>query len=272
MRQAGMKGRRRPTRAKAIPFSAIFSGTVPTHPPYVDYLAHLGGQWQMLGNDVAGDCVSVTWANLRRLVTATLTNQTNYPPQAQVWQFYRTQNPNFDPNGSNSSNGPGSSADNGMEIQTALNELHQNGGPDGVKLVAFARVNLKDADEVKAAIAVCGALWTGIDVYPNNESEFSNEQPWDWNPQGQQGEGHSVLTAGYGASSDPSSLLKGDEEFITWAEETSFTDAYWANAVEEGWACIWPEQLGTRSFEQGVDRQALAEVYQQVTGTPLVLP
>ena len=42
--------------------------------------------WQMLGNDVADDCNAVTWANTRRLVTATLTTE-YYPTQAQVWQF-----------------------------------------------------------------------------------------------------------------------------------------------------------------------------------------
>lgn len=245
---------------------------MPTNPPYVDYLAHLGGQWQMLGNDSAGDCVSVTWANERRLVTATLTDHAVYPTQDQVWQFYRTQNPQFDPNGTSSTNGPGSSADNGMDIQTGLNELHQNGGPDGVKLVAFARVNLTDVNEVRAAIAACGSLWTGISVYPNNDTEFSSEQPWDWNPQDTQGDGHSVLTAGYGSAQGGLTQLGGDEKFITWAEETSFTDAYWAHGVVQGYVNIWPEHFGTRSFEQGIDATKLVSVYQQITGSKLVLP
>ena len=38
----------------------------------------------MLGNDQAGDCVAVTWANVRRLVTAILTAAPVYPSQAQV--------------------------------------------------------------------------------------------------------------------------------------------------------------------------------------------
>lgn len=270
MRQAGKHGRLTPKRAKAIPFSRIFSGTIPAHPLYVDYLAHLGGQWQMLGNDRAGDCVSVTWANERRLVTATLTDHTAYPNQDQVWQLYRTQNPRFNPDDTSGEFGPGSSADNGMEIQTTLEYLHSTGGPDGVKLVAFASVNVKDSAEVMAAIAAFGCVWTGVFVYPNNDQEFSSELPWDWNPQGQAG-GHSVLTGGYGTTLGLASPLTGDQKFITWAEETSFTDTYWANGVEEAFVCIWPEHLGSREFETSVNRQQLASVYYEITGSQLVL-
>src|SRR6185437_4855164 len=150
MRTMGKYGRRPPKQARAIAFADIWTGTIPKHPPYVDYLAHLGGQWNMLGNDSAGDCVAVTWANERRLVTATLTSTVSYPDQDQVWQFYKTQNPNFDPNGTSESNGPGSSADGGMVIQTALEELHANGGPDGAKVVAFASVDHTNLNQVKA--------------------------------------------------------------------------------------------------------------------------
>jgi hypothetical protein len=65
-------GRRSPKNAPALRFSRFMASTVPAYPPQVDYLAKLSG-WQMLGNDVAGDCNAVTWANMRRLVTATLT-------------------------------------------------------------------------------------------------------------------------------------------------------------------------------------------------------
>ena len=266
MRTAGKGGRRSPKRAKAIPFSAIRKPGIPQHPPYADYLAHLGGQWNMLGNDTAGDCVSVTWANERRLVTATLTNRTEYPSLAQVYQFYRTQNPQFDPNGTAENNGPGSIYDNGMDIQTALEDLHKNGGPDGVKLVAFATVDHRNPEEVKAAIATFGSVWTGINVYENNQQEFSDEVPFDYNPHSPLDGGHSVITGGYGKTINLSVPLSGDEKFITWAEETSFTDYYWNMGVEEAWVAIWPEHSGTRSFQQGVDKAKLAAAYKQITG------
>src|SRR5437588_4357641 len=60
--------RRAPKNAPALKFARIFTGKVPAHPVAADYLARLTA-WEMRGNDVAGDCVSVTWANIRRLLT-----------------------------------------------------------------------------------------------------------------------------------------------------------------------------------------------------------
>jgi hypothetical protein len=131
----------------------------------------------MLGNDVANNCNAVTWANMRRLVTRTLTTE-YYPTQAQVWQFYQTQNADFDPNGTSDANGPGSSDDRGMDIQTGLEYLRTTGGPDGVKAVAFAKVDHINLDEVKAALAILGGLWLGIQVLDANQQEFAEGVAW----------------------------------------------------------------------------------------------
>lgn len=250
-------GRRPPKNAPAIRFASIATGQVPDHPAAADYLSHLGGGWLMLGNDKYGDCVAVTWSNLRRLVTATLTGHEVYPDQDQVFAFYKTQNPGF----------PGE--DNGMDIQTALESLVKDGGPDGVKAVAFAKVDHTDPDECKAAIALAG-LWTGINVDDAQQEQFSAGEPWDVVPGSAEDGGHSVLTGGYGAGG--SGALGGDERFITWAEETSFTDAFWQRQVEELWLVIWPEMLGTVEFEQGVDVAKLAQEYAAITGKTLVVP
>lgn len=268
-RTPGIPGRRSPKRAPAIRLGRVLTGTVPDHPAAVDYLAALGGGWQMLGNDAAGDCVAVTYANIRRLVTATLATE-SYPTQDQVWQFYRTQNPDFDPSGDPSVNGPGSPADGGMDIQTALEYLVKTGGPDGTKAVAFAKVDHTNADEVRAAIAIFGYVWTGVVVTAANMDEFGAGEPWDYVRRSAVEGGHSVITAGYGPPG--AGPLAGDARIITWAQETSFTDAYWAHEVDECWAVIWPEHLGSREFLAGVDLAALAADYQSITGRPLPLP
>ena len=223
----------RPEARPPLKLSRLLTGTVPAHPASADYLAALGGGWQMLGNDRAGDCVAVTWANVRRLVTSTLTSAASYPSQADVWKIYQTQNPDFDPNGTAETNGPGSQADGGMDVQSLLEHLTAGAGPDGVKAVAFAAVDYANADEVKAAIAIFGYVWTGIAVAANNQQEFAGGQPWDYDPGSPVEGGHSIITGGYGAPG--AGPLGGDERFITWAAETSFTDAFWANAVDEAW-------------------------------------
>jgi len=264
-RTPGRYGRRPPKRHPAIQFSHISTGVVPAHPAAADYLAALSGGWQMLGNDVAGDCVAVTWANTRRLVTASLAVE-NYPGQAQVWQIYQTQNPNFDPNGTASTNGPGSGADNGMDIQTLLEYLVSTPGPDGVKAVGFASVDHTNRAEVQAAIALGGSVWTGINVLDINQTEFADNQPWKYVASSKVDGGHSVITGGYGPRG--AAALGGDERFITWAQETSFTDSFWSHEVEECWFVIWPEQLGSKEFLAGVSMSQFAADYQEITGKP----
>jgi hypothetical protein len=264
-------GRRTPKRARAIQLSRSLTGIIPPHPTAVDYLGRLQGGWQMLGNDIAGDCVAVTWANMRRLMTAA-TGAEHYPGLDQVWAVYRTQNPHFDPNGSADHNGPGSSADQGMDIQTTLECLVKHGGPDGVKALGFAQVNTANVEEVKAALAVFGALWTGINVLDVNQQQFADGHPWDYSRTSPDDGGHSVLTGGYGAPG--AGPLGGDERFITWAQETSFTDAYWRREVEEAWVVLWPEHLHDDAFLAGVDLAVFAADYTAITGKafPVAVP
>ncbi len=249
----GMYGRRSPKRAPALKLDEYLTGAVPVHPASADYLARLRN-WLMLGNDAYGDCVSVTWANVRRLVTAVLSTE-KYPSQAQVDTFYATQNPGFPP-----------SPDNGMDIQTALEELVRNGGPDGVKALGFAAVDYTNPAEVQAAIAIFGSIWIGFVVQSAQQAQFGNGQVWDWVPGSPVDGGHSVVVGGYGEPR--AGQLGGDYDFITWAEETSFTDNYWANAVEEAWVVIWPEHLGSQEFLAGVNLTAFAADYTAITGKP----
>jgi hypothetical protein len=260
-------GRRPPKRAPMLKLGPLLTGIVPEHPVAADYLAELDGGWEMLGNDVAGDCVAVTWSNIRRLVTTILGGRGYYPTQAQVWEIYRTQNPDFDPDGTADTNGPGSSADSGMDIQTLLEYLTSTPGPDGVKAVAFAGVDPANPAEVKAAIAIFGYVWTGINVLSVNQQQFAENEPWDYDPSSPVEGGHSVVTGGYGTPG--TGALGGDERFITWAQETSFTDTFWASEVEEAWVVLWPEVLGSKAFLEGISIVQLAADYKALTGKEL---
>ena len=244
-------GRKPPKNAPSLKLANFLTGIIPNHPPSEDYLNQLQS-WQMLGNDQYGDCVAVTWANMRRLVTATLATE-NYPTINQVIALYKTQNPNFP------------AQDDGMDIQTCLEYLHSTGGPDGTKIVAFAQVDFSNLDEVKAALAIFGCIWIGLYVQKANMTEFDNGQPWDYVPGSMNEGGHSVLGGGY------TSVASNDVRFITWGEETGFTDNFWKKLVEEAWVAIWPEQLGTIEFQQGIDLNQLAADYKELTGNDLPL-
>ncbi|NUR65149.1 MAG: hypothetical protein HOQ47_05260 [Streptomyces sp.] len=261
-------GRRAPKNTPALKFSRIFTGKIPAHPVAADYLARLSA-WDMRGNDVAGDCVAVTWANVRRLLSY-MAGVEDYPSQDDVWQVYKTQNPDFDPNGTADTNGPGSSSDGGMDIQTLLEYLHKVGGPDGKKVLAFAKVDPSSPDEVKAAVSIFGYVWTGIVVQNANMDDFNTGRPWDYHRSSPDDGGHSVITGGYGAPGG--GPLGGDERFITWAQETSFTDRYWSRKVEETWIAIFDEHLEHPAFQAGVDLAALAADYEALTGKKFPIP
>ena len=251
-----MYGRRDPKRAPSLKFKSILKA-LPSHPVSEDYLVKLSN-WQMLGNDQYGDCCAVAWANFRRFTSALLGKE-YYPTQEQVYQIYKTQNPDF-PN-----------QDDGMDEQTMLEYLSKNAGPDGTKLVAFASVDVTNLDEVKAALYIFGGLLLGIEVQNSNQTDFSNDVPWDYHADGTVEGGHAVLAGGYLGKATK------DVTFITWAAETSMTDSFWKNLVAssntgEAWVLIWPENLGTTQFVEGIDMNALAADYLALTGRTLPVP
>ena len=244
-------GLRPAKQVKALPYAAIQRAVTLTHPPALDTIKGWGG-WAMLGNDTYGDCVAVTWATVRRIVTRLHTTET-YPGLDQVLSVYRTQNPGFDPHGSPSVNGPGSAHDGGMDIQTLLEHLVTIGGPDGVKAVAFAQVDHRDLEQLKNAIATVGFLWLGVTVTDANERAFP--KPWTWRPGDTDLGGHSITGTGYTDA--------GTWPIETWADEGSLTDLYVQKKVNQAWVVIWPEHVAQMTQPQ---RDQLDAAFYELTG------
>jgi hypothetical protein len=254
-------GRRAPSNKPAIRLSRLLTGVLPAHPASEDYGSAFTG-WKMLGNDQAGDCEAVETANNRALVSTVLGGATDYSTQADVWAFYQTQNPGFIPG--SGPHGYGSSDDGGMDMQTA-NEAKVKVGIGGVKAVAFAKVDHTNPDEIAAALAIFGCVSFGITVLDANQTEFSEGQPWDVVAGSAVDGGHAVVGVGYPE-------LSGAVRFVTWAEETSWTDAFDASQVEEAWVVIWPEHLTSAAFLAGVNVEQLAADYLALTGSALDVP
>jgi hypothetical protein len=225
-----------------------------------DYLKPLDGSWKMLGNDHYGDCEAVRWANHRFLITSTLTGTPHYPSQNDVFTVYRTQNPNFVPDPHDPVQ------DNGMDSLTLLDYLHKQGGPDGAKVVAYATIDTSDLAEVQYAIDVFGAVWLDIIVLEGNQQQFDDGVPWTDDHSKIDG-GHAVLAGGA-----PVGNKKTDVDIETWAAETALTPSFWKGSVQghplvtAAYVVIWPGNLGTRQFAEGVDLAALQAAYTAVTG------
>ena len=63
-----------------------------------------------------------------------------------------------------------------------------------------------------------------------------------------------------------------DEKRRRLYDETGMTDAYWDNLVNcpqgQCWVCVWPENIGTKQFIQGIDMDALRTDYEALTNRP----
>lgn len=250
-------GRRPPSLKPALRFKAFWSGAVPSHPATADNFSNVGG-WELGANDQFGTCGPTSVANMRRQIVTYLAGiDSPFPGLNDVFDLYRRSgNPNFNP--------ATGEDDNGVDMQTMLEALLK-GGIGGVRPLAFAKVDVHQIDELRAAIAIFGGLLYGVDLQVSQQAQ-TDSKLWDWKRSGEWG-GHAVLAGRYTGSAG------GDDiGVVTWAEIVGTTDAFEAHQLEEAWLVIWPEHFGSKAFQEGVDKAKLAAVYQALTGRPLPVP
>lgn len=250
-------GRRAPIPGKvAVRFADIRTGLVPAHPSVVTR-SGLVRDWDIRGNDRYGDCGPVSVANDRALTSLVLGGVEMYPTLTDTLDLYRRSgNPGFP------------SQDEGVVLQTMLEEVNKVGiAYQGklVKCVAFAKVNVNDLEEVRAAISIFGGLILGVDLKVAQQSQ----RIWDYAPRSAEWGGHAVYATDYN-SLDSTGV--GDIGLLSWGQVLQLTDDFWRYQVEEAWVAIWPEHFGSVAFQQGVDVRMLATIYRDFTGQPLPLP
>lgn len=237
-------GRKPEDKSKPRLRLAQFLKATPPPPAEEDYTAI--DNWDMYGNDRYGDCGPCMVAHSRMQVTQYLTGTMQKPTQEDVFDLYkRSGNPGFP------------SQDEGVILQDMLNEVRKD-GIGGVKCVAFARVDETNEEEMDAAIAIFGGLHEGVTLRTAQQTQtvwdFSQTRVWG---------GHAIYTAGYTAPR---------RRTISWGDEYEFTDAFEQNQLDEAWIVIWPEHLESKAFMEGVDVNALAAAYKDLTGQELPLP
>lgn len=250
-------GRRPPSNKPALMLGDFLTGVVPAHPAAADHFAKVP-QWILGGNDRYGVCGPVSVANQRLLVTTYLTGTPEIATQAAIFDLYRRSgNPTFDPND------PGGPGDAGVDMQTML-EAVVAGGIGGKHALAFAKVDVSNIDQIEAAVALFGGNLLGVTLDVAQQAQ-TDAGTWDYAPSGVWG-GHATLNGRYADAPDRGGV-------VTWAEIVDFTDAFEAHQVDEAWVVIWPEHLGSRAFQAGVDLAALAAAYTALTGRPFpVIP
>lgn len=253
MTHAAMQlGRRAPKNAPALKLARFLTWVTPRHPVAVN---HFGGvsDWGLYENDRYGDCGPASVANLRKMVTLYLGGAERSPSQDDVFDLYRRSgNPGFDPVD------PGGEGDGGVDMQTMLEAVRAE-GIGGVRCAGFAKVDHTNLDEMRAAIAIFGGLLLGVNLETAQQRQTSRGV-WTWENSAEWG-GHAVLAGAY-----TSAVSGSDVGVITWGEIVGLTRAFERHQLEEAWVVIWPEQQGTRAFQEGVNQAALAGDYFALTG------
>lgn len=226
-------------------------------PPYPSVCDNTTGlSFGMDFNDEWGDCVPAGWEHVRMVIRALLGEAHADALEAEILALYRTQNPQFDPNGDPSTTGPGSPADGGMVVQLLLEYLVKHG-----QILAFAAVDFTNDAEVDAAIHAGGALVGAAVLTERNVTHDTDVKLWDADPSGQQVGGHCFGVGGY-------STITGRRRIITWGEVLDATTAFVHQAFQELWWVLLPEQATAGGGINGVNEAALAAEYTAITGKP----
>lgn len=233
----------------------ILRGAAFQFPTSCDYVSKVA-DWPMYLNDRYGDCTCATAGHIIEAVTTYGQGSTIKISDADVLRAYEAVS------GFNPSTGAN---DNGAVVQDVLNYWRKT-GIGGHKILAFAEVDVKNYDELYAALALFGTLYLGID-FPNTAmDQFDKGQPWDV-VEGARSEGGHAINAGFYDSKD------GLWKVITWGKVQPMTQAFWDKYVEEAWIVISPEWLnanGTNSA--GISAHELNEQFRELTGQPGPFP
>jgi hypothetical protein len=226
---------------------------LPDPPASADWLSPVPeAAWGMLGNDQYGDCTCAGVGHMR--IGDVFVNQgaTLTVTTAQALAFYSAIT-GFRPDDP--------STDQGAVCQDVLDYWRKNGFL-GEKIVAFARVNVKSAKEVRQAIQIFGQLYTGFQVPDSAMEQFNAGQPWDVVEGASIEGGHCVTVGAY----DKDGLTA-----VTWGKTQRLTWDFWDAYFEEAWVVVGPDDINPSSGldARGLNLGALQADFTALTGKKL---
>ena len=230
----------------------VATGIVPQRPASTDDTKAI--TFALDDNDSVGDCVPTGFDNFRRIITKLLTGTEVDTSLAQVIAWYVTQNPGFDINGTADTNGPGSSHDNGMDMQVFLALLVKTG-----VIVGFASFDPKNDALVQTALWLFEAVYLGGTLQVAQQSQ-SDQGYWDYAPNSGTWGGHCFVGAAYDAA--------GNMQMVTWKELIRATVAWRAHCLDEAFVVILKEHVNNPSFRAGFDLPKFAAAFTAITGRP----
>lgn len=251
-------GRKAAKNAPALRLSAFLT-EVPVHPERVDHLTGIA-DWGLWANDRFGTCGPVSFFNYLKMITYFITGVEAQPTIEDVFGLYTLCNPDFDPK-----TGAG---DGGVDMQTMLELARKHDVLGNGKMIAFARVDLTNLDEVHAAISIFGGVLLGVTLDTAQDAQ-TDSGLWDYVRRSPVWGGHAVLAGMYDSDMEPH---HSDIEIITWAQRIGTTNTFQVHQLDEAWVIVLREHLDHPEFQKGIDAAAMAAAYETITGDPFPVP
>ena len=262
-RNVRFKGGRLPAEPARphLKFGAYLSPELPPPPAAADWLAPVpAADWGMLANDQWGDCtcagvghkrIGDVYVNQMRLLTVTDTDTLG---------LYSAVT-GFDPHAGAPGENP---TDQGAVCQDVL-DFWRKKGFLGEKVIAFAKVDLSNRDEVKQAIALFGQIYCGMNFPGSAMDQFNAGKTWD-TVKGARLEGGHCVTIG---AFDEDGL-----SCVTWGAVQKMTWRFFTKYFEEAWVLISPDVIDPKTGKNlaGYDLHTLGQDFSSLTGDPNPVP
>ena len=211
---------------RTLKFKSYFK-SLPPIPQSIDWTAGITN-FLMCGNDTVGDCTCAGAAHLEMIwesnaKTSTVPT-TEEPLTSQVLAAYSAitgYNPS-DPN-----------TDTGADLLTVLN-YWTNNPIANYNIKAYTQLPLNNLNDIRAAIALFGGVYMGVQLPDDAQTAFSNGQPWidttDNNIEG----GHCIVLVGY----TPQYFTA-----ISWGAKQLLSPDWFTKYADEAYAVISPQWI-----------------------------
>ena len=219
-------------------------------PPSVNWLRRVRA-WPLYRNDQIGDCEVCACAHAEQAFSAYGTGAVDVIAEQDVVNAYTALT------GYNPATGQ---PDPGVTSLDMLGHWRTT-GIGGRKITAYVEVNVRDRDEVEAALAVGGALLVGADMPLAAGPQFHNRKAWTpvTGPEGRPGSwgGHAIHVGAYG---------QYGLTCTTWGRTQRLSWRWWDTYVVEAFVPISPTWFNKAGASPtGLNLDALAADLHRIT-------
>lgn len=212
-RTAGLRGKGPAEHPAMGTLNNYVKVNLPVPPASFDYASRVS-DYPMALNDTYGDCTMAGVIHMLQLIYAEVGETFEYPGDEAVKEEY------FKLTGG---------ADSGL-VEHQVLQTWMKDGLFNNKISAYAPVNIKNRNEMAAAIYLFGSVYLGVEMPENAEQQFENHQPWHivGHPEPPSG-GHCVVATG---------CNRLGMDIITWGSTESMTWEWWDTYGSEAWVVI----------------------------------